>query len=135
MRLAFCILLLAIVPVDRLVALGMFMVIGAIYIRHHKDDLDNIIVIKNPMASNYTKAPKAMTELDQGGQADESYDEMDFTSKDDDQTNEFHKVSSSIDEKHALQTEGLGSKSQSLFPEDSHKAAELMKGNSDGSQD
>jgi hypothetical protein len=76
-----------------------------------------------------------MLELEQGGHADESYDEMDFTSKENDQTDEFERVGTSIDEKHALNSEGLGSKSQSLFPEDSTKAAELMRGNQDGSHE
>lgn len=133
-RLAFCILILAMVSVDRFVAIGVLIVVAAIYIRHHQDDLDGLNLSKE-VAPRQIKSPKAMLELDQGGQADESYDEMDFTSKENDQTDEFERVGSSIDEKQALNSEGLGSKSQSLFPEDSTKAAELMRGNEDGSHE
>lgn len=132
-RLAACILILATVPVDQFVAIGVFMVIAAVYIRHHQNHLDGIIPTRN-ISVNDIKSPKAMVELDQGGQADESYDEMDFTSKETDQTDEFERVSGSIDEKHVL-NEGLGSRSQNLFPEDSTKAAELMRGNQDGSHE
>lgn len=133
-RLAFCILILAMVPIDRFVAIGVLMVVAAIYIHHHQSDLDGLVPMRYAEAKD-VKSPKAMLDLEQGGEADESYDEMDFTSKENDQTDEFEKVGSSIDEKHSLETEGLGSKSQSLFPEDSHRAAELMRGNQDGSHE
>lgn len=133
-RLAFCILLLAMVPVDKFAAIGVLLVVAGIYIRHHQNDLDGLS-LSTEVAPKAVKSPKAMLDLDQGGHADESYDEMDFTSKENDQTDEFEKVGTSIDEKHALNTEGLGSKSQSLFPEDSTKAAELMRGNQDGSHE
>jgi hypothetical protein len=134
LRLAFCLMILAMVPVDRFAAIGLLLVVAAIYIRHHQNDMDGLN-LTNEVAPKGVKSPKAMLELDQGGQADESYDEMDFTSKENDQTDEFERVGTSIDEKQALHTEGLGSKSQSLFPEDSSKAAELMRGNQDGSHE
>jgi len=133
-RLAFCLIILAMVPVDKFAAIGVLLVVAAIYIRHHQDDL-NGLSLRKEVAPKEVKSPKAMLELEQGGHADESYDEMDFTSKENDQTDEFERVGTSIDEKHALNSEGLGSKSQSLFPEDSTKAAELMRGNQDGSHE
>jgi hypothetical protein len=79
-----------------------------------------------------SKYNNVMNKLDQGGVSDESLDTMDFTSKSDDQDNEFKPSDSSIDEKHVLNSEGLGSRSQSLFPDDSKHANVLEHGNKNG---
>jgi hypothetical protein len=83
--------------------------------------------------SNYNSA--AINKLDQGGSADENYDSSDFTSKAEDQDNEFKHMDSSIDEKHALLTEPLGSKSASLFPDDSRHVSAMEQGNKGGYSD
>jgi hypothetical protein len=131
-RIAACIILIGVVSYDPFISLGVFMVIAAIYIHHHQHDLNNVLVLEDNMALKGIKSPHTMDSLNQGGSADESHDEMDFTSKEEDQDNEFHKVGNSIDEKQVLQSEGLGSKSQSLFPDDSHHADSLMNGNRNG---
>jgi hypothetical protein len=134
-RIAATVIILASVAYDKFIALGIFMVISAIYIQHHQNDLDSITQSGSPISFKDLKSPKAMDNLEQGGHAGESHDEMDFTSKQEGQDNEFNKVDSSIDEKHTLQTEGLGSKSQSLFPDDSHHADSMMHGNRNGNHD
>lgn len=134
-RIAACIMVLASASIDKFIAIGVFMVITAVYVRHHQGLLDGADLPKNSTPIKNLKSPDAMDSLMKGGHADESDDQMDFVSKDEDQDNEFHKASGSIDEKHALETEGLGSKSQSLFPDDSRHASSLMKGNQDGASD
>ena len=135
MRFAAMILVLGSLSYDPLVALAVFMVVAAIYIEKHQDDLSSI-VSKNTMTSlKDIKSPRAMESLEQGGYADESMDSMDFTSQKEDQDDEFHKVGSSIDEKQVLQTEALGSKSQGLFPDELRDAESLMRSNARGSQE
>jgi hypothetical protein len=135
MRFAAMILILGSLSYDPLVSLAVFMVIAAIYIEKHQDDLSSI-ASKNTMTSlKDFKSPKAMDALEQGGYADESMDSMDFTSHKEDQEDGFHTVGKSIDEKHALQTEPLGSKSQGLFPDELKDAESLMRSNARGSQE
>lgn len=134
-RIAAVLMILSALPYDKMIALGVFMVVAAVYIQHHQNALDSIAVSDSPMHYKDLKSPKAMDDLEHGGHAAESHDDMDFTSKQEDQDNEFHAAGSSIDEKHTLQTEGLGSKSQSLFPDDAQHADSLMHGNRNGHQD
>ena len=134
-RIAAVLIVLASLSYDKFIALGVFMVIAAIYIQRHQDELGTINVSGDKMSFNQVKSPGIMEELEKGGHASESHDEMDFTSKHEDQDNEFHNSGSSIDEKHTLQSEGLGSKSQSLFPDDAHHADSLMNGNRNGHHD
>ena len=135
MRFAAAIAILAIMPYDRLVALAGFMVISAIYIQRHQVDLSGVVSSSTMAALSEFKTPEAMESLDQGGHADETLDTMDFVSKEEDQDNEFYATGSSINEKHALQTEGLGSRSQSLFPDDSRGAEHLANSNRNGSHE
>lgn len=137
MRFVAIILILASLSYNKFLALGLFLVICAIYIQHHHDDVLNILGSANNMASIQagnagSKHPSALNKLDQGGSADESYDSSDFTSKTEDQDNEFKHSDHSIDEKHALITEPLGSKSASLFPDDSKHVNAMEHGNKDG---
>jgi len=138
MRFAAVILILAVLPYDRFIALGLFLVIVGIYIQHHTNDLTVALGSKNSETGDYRSAvesiqdPSAMKSLHRGGHADETHDAMDFIPKTSDQDNHFEPVGS-IDEKHVLQTEQLGSKSQSLFGEDLRAAQTMEKENSYGS--
>jgi len=134
-RIAAVLVILASIAYDKFIALGVFMVIAAIYIQRHQDDLNSINISGDKMSFNQVKSPGIMENLEKGGHASESHDEMDFMSKQEDQDNEFHGLGSSIDEKHLLQSEGLGSKSQSLFPDDAQHADSLMHGNRNGNHD
>jgi len=138
-RLAAAILILGAVFYDKYIALGLFLVITAIYIQHHHEDILNVIGTANnssPLNSGLnTRYNSTMQKLEQGGNADESYDTADFTSKAEDQDNEFKPVDSSINEKHALNTEPLGSKSQNLFPDDSRHVNTMEHGNKNGYSD
>lgn len=139
MRLAAVIIVLGSISYDKYVALGLFLVITAIYIQHHHEDILGIIGTKNNMGavghSSGEKYNGAFQRLEHGGHADESYDVGDFTSKAEDQDNEFKPVDSSIDEKHALNTEPLGSRSQNLFPDDSKHVNAMEHGNRNGYSD
>lgn len=138
-RLGVVIAFLAVIPYDRFVALAFFMLLSAIYIHHHQSDLvmnmgpdsDNPY---NAMRSslNGIKPGSAMDKLDHGGHADESVDHMDFIPKSEDQENEFSSVGHTVDEKHVLTSETLGSRSASLFPEDSKNVQALEQGNRGG---
>ena len=138
MRFAVIILILAALSHNKFLALGLFLVVMAIYIQHHHDDVLNVIGTVNNMnayeqaASAGAKYSPALNKLDHGGSADESYESSDFTSKTEDQDNEFNNHGSSIDEKHALLTEPLGSKSSSLFPDDSKHVNAMEQGNKNG---
>lgn len=137
MRLAGILLMLGALTYNKLLALGVFLVITAIYIQHHHEDVLEIIGTKNNLsayssANVNAKFSNAMDKLDQGGSADEEYDSSDFTSKAEDQDNEFKAPDSSIDEKHALNTEPLGSRSESLFPDDSKHVSAMEQGNKNG---
>jgi len=135
MRLALLIVLLGVVAYDKVIALGLFMVIMAVYIQHHQDDLISVIGAQGAPYMKGFKKSDVMAELDQGGHADETYDTADFVPKDEDQDHDFHRVSPSIDEKHALNTEHLGTRSQSLFPDDARHATRLEDSNRDGHHD
>ena len=137
MRFAAVILILAVLPYDKLVALGLFLFIGALYVERHHDTLLSVLD-KVSTSDGSLRFPvdaiqdaEAMKVLHQGGHAAESHDTMDFMPKQSAQDNEFESVGS-IDTKHALATEPLGSKSQSLFQEEMRNAKAMQRGNSDG---
>ena len=134
-RLAALIALLAIVAYDKVIALGLFMVIMAVYIQHHQDDLMSVVGVHGSPYKKSFQNSDVMAELDGGGHADETYDTADFVPKDEDQDHDFHRISPSIDEKHALNTEHLGTRSQSLFPEDAIHATRLEDSNRNGHHD
>jgi hypothetical protein len=140
MRLAAIILILGSLSYNKFLSLGIFLVVMAIYIQHHHDDVLNVLGSANMAAFDQvgnagSKLSSALNKLDHGGNADESYDTSDFTSKTEDQDNEFKHPDHSIDEKHALITEPLGSKSASLFPDDSKHVNAMEHGNKDGYSD
>ena len=140
MRFAAIILVLGSLSYNKFLALGLFLVIMAIYIQHHHDEVLNVLGSANMAAFDQAgnagaKTSNALNKLDQGGSADESYDSSDFTSKTEDQDNEFKNPDYSIDEKHALITEPLGSRSASLFPDDSRHVSAMEQGNKDGYSD
>jgi len=141
MRFAAVILILAVVPYDPLVALGVFLIIGGLYIQRHHDV---VMSINNSESSTNTKLaldaiqnPAAMKVLHQGGHASQSYDTDDFMPDEKNiDSNEFEAIGySSIDEKHALPTEQLGSKAQAMFGEEMRHAEALQQGNRNGSMD
>lgn len=140
MRFAAIILILGSLSYNKFLALGIFLVVMAIYIDHHHDDVLSVLGSANMAAFDQvgnagSKISSALNKLDNGGNADESYDSSDFTSKTEDQDNEFKHPDHSIDEKHALITEPLGSKSASLFPDDSKHVNAMEHGNKDGYSD
>lgn len=136
MRLAVLIVLLGVVAYDKLIALGLFMVIMAVYIQHHQDDLMSVIGAQGAPYKKSFQNSDVMAELDHGGHADETYDTADFIPKEEDHDNEFHRANGpSIDEKHALNTEHLGTRSQSLFPDDARHANSLEHSNRNGHHD
>ena len=139
MRFASIILILAVLPYDRFIALALFIVVVAIYIEHHHNDV--MIVLGPAGDNNYSglhaainsiRDADAMRGLHQGGHADEMTDVIDYMPKIATQDNAFSKVGSSIDEKEVLTSEQLGSKAQSLFANDSEQANSLERGNSNG---
>lgn len=139
MRFASIILILAILPHDRFIALALFLVVAAIYIQHHHNDV--MIVLGPAGDNNFSGLPAAinsirdadnMRVLQQGGHADEMTDVIDYMPRAATQDNAFSRVGSSVDEKHVLTTEQLGSKAQSLFADDSEHATLLQRGNSNG---
>jgi len=135
MRFAAVFIVLAALSYDTLLALGIFMIMIALYIQHHHDDVLSVLGSANNMSafnSNESNYSKAMAKLDHGGEADESYDSSDFTSKTEDQDNEFIKADSSIDEKHAILTEAHSSKVVDLFPDDTKHVNAMEHGNRNG---
>ena len=133
MRFAAVILILAVFPYDRLVALGLFLVIAGLYIQRHHDDVLSVTSATSvQFPVDAIQSPAAMKALHQGGHAAESYDTDDFMPKNS-EDNTFEPVGS-IDEKHVLPTEPLGSnKAQNIFGEDMRNAESLQHGNRDGS--
>jgi hypothetical protein len=134
-RFAAVFIVLAALSYDILLALGIFMIIVALYIQHDHDDILSVLGSANNMSAfnpNESNYSKAMAKLDHGGEADESYDSSDFTSKAEDQDNEFIKADSSIDEKHALLTEPHSSKVVDLFPDDTKHVSAMEHGNRNG---
>jgi hypothetical protein len=137
MRLAAVFLIIGSLSYSKLLSLGVFLVVVAIYIQHHHDDVLSVIGTKNNVGAYSSvnigaKYNSAINKLDQGGSAEEAYDSSDFTSKTEDQDNEFKAPDSSIDEKQALITEPLGSRSESLFPDDSKHVSAMEQGNKNG---
>lgn len=135
MRFAAVFIVLGALSYDMLLSLGIFMIVVAIYIQHHHDDVLSVLGSANNMSAlntNESTYAKTMAKLDHGGHADETYDSADFTSKTEDQDNEFTRVESSIDEKHMLTTEPLGSKAADLFPDDSRHVNAMEHGNRNG---
>lgn len=136
-RIALILIILGSLSYDKYLALGLFIVITALYINHHNRDVMAILG-----GSNITGAYKsdtsnewyshAMRRLEHGGASDETYDTSDFTSRPESQDNEFRSPSHSIDEKHALDTEPLGTRSERLFPDDSRQVEALEHGNKNG---
>ena len=137
MRLAAVIIVLGMVSYDRYLALGAFLVVTAVYIQHHHEDILGVLGTSNNMIAPLSgqKYNSTMQKLEHGGHADESYDTADFTSKTEDQDNEFKPIDSSIDEKHALNTEPLGTRAQNLFPDDSKNVNFMEHGNKNGYSD
>jgi len=135
MRFAAILILLGVTAYNKLVALGVFLLITAVYIQHHYNDINTILggsFGSNPLSKTNDGHSHALSQLDQGGYADETSDTMDFTSKTEDQDNEFKAPDSSIDEKHVLTAENLGSRSQNLFPDDSKHVNAMEHGNKNG---
>jgi hypothetical protein len=132
------ILVLGALSYDKFIALALFLVVSALYVQHHQDDLNLVLGYGNDNTKDlmaYVKAtgtPQAMQSLDQGGHADETTDTMDFVPKTDDQDNEFSRAGNSMDEKHVLNSEPLGSRSQNLFAEDSRNAKYMEYDNKNG---
>ena len=128
-------LVLGALSYDKLVALGLFMVVSAVYIQHHHDEVSGVIGTVNNISAFNTRGhsgSSVMNKLDQGGVADETYDTSEFTPKHEDQDNEFTREEMSIDEKHSLLTEPLGSRAQSLFPDDARHVSAMEHGNRNG---
>jgi hypothetical protein len=138
MRIGAALLILAALPYDKFIALGIFIVVAALYAQHHTDSVKSILGPQgdtNPLKFDMPfQTPPAVEGLQKGGHTDVSYDEMDFMPKSDDQTDQFAPVGESIDMKHALETEPLGSKAQRLFPEDAANADYLMRDSANGSR-
>jgi len=133
MRLGAVLLILAVLPYDKFVALGVFLVITAIYIQHHQDAITGVTQLSNIRDLNAAFAvPTATANLDKGGNADETYETNEFVPRSEDQDNEFTSVGHSLDEKQVLVSESLGSKSQSIFNEDMKQAEALAQSNRDG---
>ena len=140
MRFAAVLVVLAVLPHDRFIALGLFLVVAGLYIQRHDDDLRSVFD-SIPTSDGYTRFPvntiqdpAAMKVLHHGGHAEESHDMMDFMPKSSSQDNDVEDhSSSSIDSKSVLPTEPLGSKSQNLFGEDMLNAEKLQQWTKDGS--
>jgi len=135
-RLAAVIIILGSVAYDKYVSLGLFLVITATYIKHHHYDLMGLsdtgdIEIK----ANPYEIPNPGVHVKHGGHADETHEVADFTPQKEDQDDEFTKVGESIDQKHVLVTETLGSRAQSIFNEDMKHAEALAMGNRNGASD
>jgi hypothetical protein len=139
-RLAMVILSLAALSYNKLVGLAAFLFVLGMYIHHHHNEVSSVMGTMNNMqaynaAGSDDKYTHATNKLDHGGAADEIYEASDFTSKQEDQDNEFKQTEASIDEKHALITEPLGSRAQGLFPDDSKHVDAMEHGNKNGYSD
>jgi hypothetical protein len=139
-RIACILMILGSLSYDKYLALGLFIIITALYIHHHNRDVMAILGGGN-IRGNYNNDTSdesyshAMKRLEHGGASDETYDTADFTSKSESQDNEFRAPSHSIDEKHSLDTEHLGTRSERLFPDDSRHVEALEHGNKNGYSD
>jgi hypothetical protein len=136
MRIAAVLIVLAVLPYDKFVALGVFLVVTAVYIQHHQYDLTGITgSAKFKDLGVVFDIPKAVLNLDNGGKADETYEANDFVPRSEDQDNEFTGIGSSLDEKQVLVSETLGSRAQSIFNDDMRHAEALAQGNRNGVDD
>jgi len=144
MRLAGVLLILASVSYDKYVAIAVFLVVAALYIQRHQNQLTGVFASDNdkeldPSATQgimqyaMPRRPHAVQQLNPGGQADVDYDYQDFMPKD--RTNEVDLYDiGGLDEKRALITEPLGqAKAQDLFPMDQREAQAVMNSNRGGS--
>ena len=133
-RFAALFLILGSVYMDKYVSLAVFLLVLAVYIQHHQNDIAGLSSVSRMRDSmNPYEIPQSTVNLEGGGYASEDYETADYTPQKEDQDNEFSPVEPSINEKHVLPTENLGSKSQALFKEDMHKAENLEEGNRNGS--
>jgi hypothetical protein len=140
-RFAAVVLILGSVAYDKLVSLAVFLVIAALYIYHHNNDLNRVMMNSkqfinkdNNFSSTMLQRSVAMSDLQQGSHADVTDDMMDFMPKQVVQDNEVqHDTHNSIDEKHVLASEPLGAKAQGLFPDDMRNARSLEQWSKDGS--
>ena len=124
-RLGACIFALAVIPYDKYISIGTFLLITAVYIQHHQNDLTGMAKPSHKVLNPY-EIPTSTAFLEDGGQADETLEIADYTPKDEDHDNKFSGVGHSQDEKHVLLTEPLGqSKAQAMFGEET-KHAEAM---------
>lgn len=87
------------------------------------------------LKTNPYAIPSSPVQVSDGGYADESYETVDYTPQKEDQNDEFTKVGESIDNKHVLLSEPLGSRAQSIFNDDMKQAEALAMGNRNGSSD
>jgi hypothetical protein len=131
-RLAAAILVLVAVGHDKLVGLGTFLVVTAVYIQHHQNDLTGLTNSSMAALDPYAM-PKAPINLEHGGHADESYETADYTPQKEDQDNEFAPVGHSQDEKQVLVSETLGSRGQAMFNDDMKHAEAMAMSNRNGS--
>ena len=135
MRLAAVILVLVAVANDKLVGLGTFLVVTAVYVQHHQNDLMGLTSSSSNMSSfNPYAIPRATVNLQHGGEADESYETADYTPQKEDQDNEFESVGHSQDEKQVLLSEPLGSRSQAIFNDEMKHAEAMAMSNRNGSE-
>ena len=144
MRLAGILLILASVSYDKYVAIAVFLVVAALYIQRHQNQLTGVFASQNdkdldPSATQgvmqfaMPKRPHAVQELNPGGQADVDYDTHDFMPKDRMNEVDSNEVSG-LDEKRALHTEPLGqARAQNLFPMDQREAQAVMNSDRGGS--
>lgn len=130
-RIAAVLLILVSVQYDKLISLAVFLVIAGLYIHHHNNDVTSVLSRSNP--NIYTEktfeVPSAMKNLHHGGYSDIATDDgMDFMPKRAIQDNEVESVHESINEKHVLESEPLGSsKAYALFNEDTQSLEKWSK--------
>jgi hypothetical protein len=136
MRIAAVLIVLAALPYDKFVALGVFLIVTAVYIQHHQHDLAGVTgPAKFKDLGLVFDIPKATLHLDKGGKADETFEANDFVPRSEDQDNEFTGIGQSLDEKQVLVSETLGSRAQSIFNDDMRHAEALAHGNRNGAHD
>jgi len=135
-RFAAVVLILASVAYDKLISLAVFLLIAALYIYHHTNDLNRISMKSNILLNNKDENSSfsSVSTLHHRGHTDLTDDMIDFMPKQDVQDNEVqHDMQNSIDEKHVLASEPLGAKAQGLFSDDMRNAEALQNGNRNGS--
>lgn len=144
MRIAAILLILGSVAYDKYIAIAVFLVVAALYIQRHQNQLSGVFASESKneidpssimpvMQYAMPRRPHAVQQLSPGGQAEVDYDYQDFMPKD--RMNEIdpHDVSG-LDEKHALRTEPLGqARAQGLFHSDQREAQAVMNSNRGGS--